>query len=76
VARHSGIFDSRRETSPQLLDPVFYSKNRAFLTHPRGDATYSARAKISTEQRAIGSPLLQRIVRVSTDVHNNKDMGP
>jgi hypothetical protein len=57
MARLSGIFDSQRETSPQLLDPAFYSKNRAFLTRPRGDATYSERAKISTEQRAIGSPL-------------------
>jgi len=57
VALFSGIFDSARGISPQLLAPAICSTNKAFLTPARGDATYSERVKISTEQRAIGCPL-------------------
>jgi hypothetical protein len=34
------------------------------------------RRAVRNPSRSIGSLLWQRILRVSTDVHNNKDMGP
>ena len=60
----------------RVSDTRFYAKNRGFLTHSRLDATYiSAREGVSLN-RVAGSRLRRRRLRVASDVHNNKEMGP
>ena len=71
-----GIPDSVGAVPPLVGDMRFYAKNRGFLTHSRLDATYiSAREGVSLN-RVAGSRLRRRRLRVASDVHNNKEMGP